>query len=237
MTEAWKEHEEIQENYWWHRHKMEFLLRMAETSGYKQALEIGSAGGNLSHRLKKSCRRVTLDLTKEHVQKGGVACRLPQLCFRPDTFDLVLLSEVLEHLDRPVESLKAIHESMSAGGRCLITVPAWPALWSAHDVFYGHRKRYTPSMLVSEVAAAGFRIQKRGWIFFMPLWAAFAIRGLKKLRAGSESAPASDFIRLPGWLNRLCHGYLKFVEEPLAVRMWLPAGLTLTMVAVKPGTP
>lgn len=233
---AWKEHEDIQESYWWHRHKKEFLLHLAEEEPYRRVLEIGSGGGSLAAHLKRPCRKVTTDLSIRHVRPGGVVGRLPHFCFKPASFDLVILSEVLEHLDQPLEALKEIHRLMACKGRCLITVPAWPVLWSDHDIFYGHKKRYTPAILVEEIGQAGLEIQKTGWLFFMPLWAAFARHALKRLshsRPTNASRPQSNFIRFPDGLNEACAAYLKYFEAPLAFRMRLPIGLTLTAVAVK----
>lgn len=229
QNDAWREHEEIQETYWWHRHKREFVLHLAEEEPYSRVLEIGSGGGTLAARLKRRCRAITTDLSVQHVRPGGVVAKLPEMCFKPAVFDLVILSEVLEHLDQPVESLKTIARILNPGGRCIITVPAWPALWSEHDVFYGHKKRYTPSCLQSELASAGLDVQKKGWVFFMPLWAAFVRKCFV-----DDRAPKSAFVHFPALINTACYQYLRWIEQPFAFRMRLPLGLTCAAVAVKP---
>ena len=229
QDDAWQEHEKIQETYWWHRHKREFILHLAEEQPYERVLEIGSGGGILASRLKRRCRAITTDLSVRHVHPGGVVAKLPELCFKPAAFDLVILSEVLEHLDQPVESLKTIRRILRPGGRCIITVPAWPALWSSHDVFYGHKKRYTPNLLRSELSESGFDIQKKGWVFFMPLWAAF----VRKFFIADQT-PKSAFVYFPAFINNACYQYLRWIEQPFTFRMRLPLGLTYSTVAVKP---
>ena len=233
---AWREHEKIQERYWWHRHKREVLLSIAEERPYSRVLEIGAGGGSMAASLQKPCRRVTTDLDLRHVSPGGAVARLPELCFKPGLFDLVILSEVLEHLDAPVEALKTVHRVMAPGGRCLITVPAWPMLWSEHDRFYGHKKRYTPAILRSELNAAGFEVSRTGWMFFAPFWPVLvwrlAKRPLETFR--NSQPPQSDFVPMPELVNTLCYFYLHVLEYPLAARGWLPIGSTLSAVAVKP---
>lgn len=233
---AWKEHERIQETGWWHRHKRAFLLHQAEASPYSRVLEIGAGGSSLSEDLQSPCQKTTTDLSARHVGPGGVVARLPELSFKPDTFDLIFLSDVLEHLDDPIEALKTIRRILKPGGRCLITVPAWPGLWSEHDIFYGHKKRYTPEMLRAEIQTSGLSIHRRGWIFFGPLCAAFARRALRAALGSSIARPPqSNFPDLPPFVNAACLSYLRVFEQPLAFRMLLPLGLTHAAVVVKPG--
>lgn len=235
---AWAEHAGIQETYWWHVHKREFLLHLAEQKPYRRVLEIGTGGGRLTDGLKCPALRITMDLSVRHVRPGGVVAGLPRGCFKSGVFDLVILSDVLEHLDQPVEALKTVRRIMTEDGRCLITVPAWPSLWSSHDIFYGHKKRYTPSTLRAELLEAGFRMEKKGWIFFMPLWAVFVLRAVRIVGENlgvlaRPDAPQSRFVLFPAVINRLCLTYLRWIEQPLAVRWRLPVGATLAAVAVR----
>ena len=44
---------------------------------------------------------------------------------------------------------------MRPGTPVFITVPAFSFLWSAHDVFLDHRRRYTSKMLVRTMTLRG----------------------------------------------------------------------------------
>lgn len=57
--------------------------------------------------------------------------------------DVVLLMDVLEHVDDDGALLADALSLCRPGGLLFITVPAFRWLWSAHDVFLGHRRRYT----------------------------------------------------------------------------------------------
>ena len=63
--------------------------------------------------------------------------------------DLVLLCDVLEHIDGDRAFLAALLSMMKPGARLLLTVPADPRLWSPHDEVYGHYRRYTRSTLAA----------------------------------------------------------------------------------------
>ena len=58
---------------------------------------------------------------------------------------LLLMMDVLEHVDDDIGLLREYTDRMPPGGRVLITVPAFQFLWSGHDVFLEHRRRYTLS--------------------------------------------------------------------------------------------
>lgn len=61
--------------------------------------------------------------------------------------DLVLLTDVLEHVPQDSALLSRIVSLIPIGGHVLITVPAHPELWTAHDESFGHVRRYTRESL------------------------------------------------------------------------------------------
>jgi 2-polyprenyl-3-methyl-5-hydroxy-6-metoxy-1,4-benzoquinol methylase len=83
----------------------------------------------------------------------------------PATF--VLLNDVIEHVPDDVEFLRGIVASrlIAAGTRLLISVPAFQSLWTRHDVFLGHYRRYSRALLRSHVQAAGLAAVADGYFF------------------------------------------------------------------------
>ncbi|HHQ49518.1 MAG TPA: class I SAM-dependent methyltransferase [Acidobacteria bacterium] len=51
---------------------------------------------------------------------------------RADAFDLVLLLDVIEHLDDPLGALTEVRRVLRPGGRILITFPPYNSPWGAH---------------------------------------------------------------------------------------------------------
>jgi SAM-dependent methyltransferase len=68
-----------------------------------------------------------------------------------DTYDFLLLLDVIEHLDFPSQVLSRLSASTKKGGYLIITVPAYEWLFSNHDVALDHRRRYSRNALKSEI--------------------------------------------------------------------------------------
>ena len=60
---------------------------------------------------------------------------------------MFLLMDVLEHVPDDFAFLSELLAASSPGAHFLITVPANPSFWSAHDESNGHYRRYEPDRL------------------------------------------------------------------------------------------
>jgi 2-polyprenyl-3-methyl-5-hydroxy-6-metoxy-1,4-benzoquinol methylase len=92
---------------------------------------------------------------------------------------VILLNDVIEHVPDDVEFLRSIVSShlFSPNSRLLITVPAFQSLWTEHDAFLGHYRRYNRGLLRRQVEAAGLKVTSDGYFFLslLPLRAAQAM--------------------------------------------------------------
>ena len=80
--------------------------------------------------------------------------------------DLILLLDVLEHVDDDHGFLRAlVRENTRPGSLVLVSVPAWQPLFSAHDVYLKHHRRYSPAQGARLVEGAGLSIVTRGGLF------------------------------------------------------------------------
>lgn len=115
------------------------------------------------------------------------------------TFDAVLLSEVLEHLDDDLGALTAIRELLASGGNLVVTVPANPELWTQWDDLAGHRRRYRKAQLAALLSSAGFNVREiTSWGFPVTGWV--AIRGSKMRSRRMSEGSASE---IPVFVRRL----------------------------------
>ena len=80
---------------------------------------------------------------------------------------VILLNDVIEHVPDDVEFLRSIVSSslFDCNTRLLITVPAFQSLWTQHDVFLGHYRRYNRALLKHRVDEAGLAIADGGYFF------------------------------------------------------------------------
>jgi trans-aconitate methyltransferase len=82
--------------------------------------------------------------------------------------DLVLLLDVVEHIEHDKKFLGSLHEnkSIDKNTRIMITVPAYQSLFCSHDHFLGHYRRYTNKTLLSTIEECGFEKIRLGYFFF-----------------------------------------------------------------------
>jgi 2-polyprenyl-3-methyl-5-hydroxy-6-metoxy-1,4-benzoquinol methylase len=115
---------------------------------------------------------------------------------------LILMMDVLEHVPDDVALLKKYVDSMEVGGHILITVPAFQFLWSGHDVFLEHYRRYTIKMIEAVVKKAGMTPVKSRYFFASLFPAIAAIRLCKKVFFDRAALKAQSELKLyPDWLN------------------------------------
>ena len=119
------------------------LGRIEDESGaLGQVLEVGCGPGDLAHALAMSDGYVGTDLGFEEVAKARhllprrafSAASAYELPFADDSFDVVLVCEVLEHLEEPEKALREIERV--ARGRLLLSVP-WEPVWRALNLARG----------------------------------------------------------------------------------------------------
>ena len=81
-------------------------------------------------------------------------------------YDFLLFLDVLDHVEDDVAFLEQfVRENLAPGGHVLISVPAWPSLFSSHDVRLHHYRRYTPAAARMLVRRAGLEIDRSAGLF------------------------------------------------------------------------
>jgi SAM-dependent methyltransferase len=87
------------------------------------------------------------------------------------SFDLVVLSEVLEHIPDDEGALGTVWELLGEKGQLLLTVPGDPKLWNVEDERAGHVRRYTREELRRKLQKNGFQILRMvNWGFPITRW-------------------------------------------------------------------
>jgi SAM-dependent methyltransferase len=79
-------------------------------------------------------------------------------------YDAIILFDVIEHIDDPVNFMTSALYHLKPGGHVFINVPAIQSLYSKFDVAVGHCRRYNKATLETELAKAGVRkVDDRYW--------------------------------------------------------------------------
>ena len=232
---------ELDQEHWWflaRRRIIDRLIaRVVRPAEAARILEVGcGTGHNLAMLAKygtiEACEldRCARALASKRLGKKVKDARLPDLSmFERNAYDLVALLDVLEHVPDDVGSLRAIHRRLKPGGALLLTVPANPWMWSAHDVEHHHFRRYTRSGLAKLLGQAGFEVQLLSYfnsLLFPPIAAA---RLLNKVR-GRDSADDA----LPGASVNALFNRVFGSEAGLIGRVPMPFGVSLVAVVRRP---
>lgn len=126
-----------------------------------------------------------------------------------ESFDhsLVVLMDVLEHIEDEDAFLKSILSKENGHNFFFLTVPAFQVLWSGHDDYLLHYRRYTIASLKKVLIRNGFKIDRMYYMYgslFPLVW----LR--RKLFAQNKNVQHSDLKPLPNWLNFLLLKYASF---------------------------
>jgi SAM-dependent methyltransferase len=237
--DAYLEMAETESRHWWfagRRALLATVIAKLDLPRPARILEIGSGTGGNLHMLSQFGRvqAVEMDATARTIalQRTGGRFdvrlgRCPDdIPFRGEKFDLICLLDVLEHIDADVETLLAARRLLSDGGRILVTVPAHRWLWSAHDEFLHHKRRYSLAEFRAKMSAARLRTQKLSYFntFLFPLVVAARTKD-RLLRSGSASGRA-----IPGALLNDLLRYIFSAERFLLERCNLSFGVSLMAV-------
>lgn len=126
-----------------------------------RVLDVGAGHGPWRALLETNNSYVALDLTpSDGLDALSSAQDLP---IRSSCVDLVLMTEVLEHLPDPDAALREVERVLVPNGRVLVTVPF---VYGEHDMFDHHR--WTEQALRSLLARHGLqviRFKRKGGIF------------------------------------------------------------------------
>ena len=171
--EAYLDMADTEARHWWFVVRRLILTRLLDElrlPDNARILEVGSGtGGNLhmlagfghvsAMEMDATARSISLKKTngKFDVRQGFCPNNIP---FSGEKFDLICMFDVLEHIDEDVATLVALKRLLADGGRLLITVPAYRWLWSAHDEFLHHKRRYSSAEFRQKVARAGFNLAR-----------------------------------------------------------------------------
>ncbi len=198
-------------DHWYLRSKAVALERYVGRTGYWRILDVGAGSGFFSrHLLGRSDAVEATCVDIGYAGDSEEALGSKRIHFKKDCADedadLVLLMDVLEHVDDDVGLLSEYTRRVPAGARFLITVPAFQFLWSDHDVYLGHRRRYTRAHLLRVVEAAGLNVVRSSYYFGFVLPMAAALRLGKRVVRPKDAPVESDLKPQGPALNSLLRG-------------------------------
>ncbi|WP_439611849.1 methyltransferase domain-containing protein [Reyranella sp.] len=167
--------------HWYYRSKAAALRRAVAGLAPKRLLDVGAGSGFFSRHLLSETpaeSALCVDIGYPADRDDSVAGK--PVLYRRDAgltdCDLVLMMDVLEHVDDDRWLVRHYADKVPAGAHFLVTVPAFAFLWSGHDVFLEHKRRYRLPEIESTMRDAGLEIVRGSYYFGFVFPLAAAVR-------------------------------------------------------------
>ncbi|MEM9916789.1 MAG: methyltransferase domain-containing protein [Bacteroidota bacterium] len=123
---------------------------------------------------------------------------------------IVIMMDVLEHIENDQAVLQDIHDKVGENSFYFITVPAFMSVWSAHDVYLGHYRRYTLPTLTKLLNACSCKIDQKYYIYGAIFPLVWAVRRIKRNEENMADPDSSDMSSMPGPVNFVLKAYNSF---------------------------
>jgi len=187
----------IEEDYW-NRARNYIIYRSLSASKAtgEKIIEIGCGRGGVVKYLnskKVDCTGVELAECRPHIgaekfiKTGTDALALDDKLRKE--FQVLLLFDVIEHLEDPEAFLKNILDKYQNLQSIVITVPARKEIWSNYDEFYGHYRRYDLEMSRAVMNSLDFDVVDNRYFFHGLYIAAKLLLKIKKHKETKLTAP------------------------------------------------
>jgi SAM-dependent methyltransferase len=153
----------------------------------------------------------------------------------PGSADALLMLDVLEHLDDDHAGLLTVMDLLRPGGLLIATVPACPWLWTRHDEFHHHRRRYSMRSWRQTMDRMTACTGSRGLLLSYFNTYLFPLVALERLARRILHVPhrAGDLSVPPAGINRILTGIFASERLLLCKGLSLPVGLSLLAVVRK----
>ena len=219
--------------HWYYRSKAAALARAVAGLKPRRLLDVGAGSGFFSRYLLERTdaeSALCVDIGYPKDRDDSVAGK--PMRFRRDTgptdCDLVLMMDVLEHVADDCGLVGHYAARVPSGAHFLVTVPAFSFLWSGHDVFLEHVRRYRLPEIEATLAGADLEIVRGAYFFGLVFPLAAAVR----LASRGAPEPRSSLRRhgafANGLLSAACSAELPFFPYNRL------AGLSAFVLARKP---
>lgn len=228
---------------WWVRGRSDAVIRLLDAhrvSRDARILDIGCSGGPMLAALRDHgfTEISGIDVSEEAVGRcraRGLDAQVMDagaLEFPAATFDVLIASDVLEHLADDRAGLETWRRTLKPSGLLLVFVPAHPYLWSEHDVVNQHHRRYRPGELESRVREAGFEVLRSGFWNNLLLIPATAVRSVQKVLTALGARNEKHTVAIPPRpVSRILERLLVLENQRIAEGRGLAFGVSAFAVA------
>lgn len=227
---------DLEDGHWWFRGRRAVLWALLRRAGLPERPRVLDAGCGTGRNLAEFGRLGTargvdpsahaIDFCRRRGLGDVAEAGVESLPFEDGSFDLVLATDVLEHVPRDDVAVSELRRVAAPGALLVVTVPAYRWLWSQHDDSHHHLRRYSAPALRARLADGGWRTVLLTYfnaLLLPPI-------ALVRLAARRGAARRTDYELTEGPLNRVLELPMR-AEAALIERGWrFPAGVSIGAV-------
>jgi SAM-dependent methyltransferase len=233
---------EIQDRHWWYEGRRAILRSVIGRLGLPRSARILEAGSGTGANLRMlsefgDVKGFEPDDFARDTARAVAGVDTPR-GFLPDDvpyagpFDLVCAFDVIEHVEKDAESLKALCALTAPGGYAVFTVPAFMFLWSRHDEVNHHFRRYRRPQFRALLAGAGYEVRFISYYNFALFPVVAGVRLARRfLKIGGGEA--DDAMPRHGLVNNALRAVFAVDRHLLALGP-LPFGVSIIAVCRRP---
>jgi SAM-dependent methyltransferase len=229
------------ERHWWWRARTEYVIetlrRYRPESGWKTILDIGCGDGLFFDRLREFGEVEGVEPDAQLVTPANPDRSRIHICPFDESFtvgksySLILMLDVLEHLEHPVAALKHALELLEPQGMFMATVPAFRALWTNHDVINHHFTRYTKRSFREIANRAGLEIEEERYLYHWTFPVKLGVRLVEGALRLKPKPPVAGKV----WVNETLFNVSR-LEQKLLTPLPVPFGSSLMVIGRKKGS-
>ena len=222
----------LYEEHWWWRMRerwvLEAIRRATPVSGWRNILDVGCGDALFFDRLSEFGNVEGIEPDRHLVSpdnpfRSRIIVGPFDNSFQPNKrYGLILMLDVLEHLRDPQAALHHVVALLEDKGTLIITVPAYKAAWTNHDVMNYHLTRYRKSTLFPLIQAAGLRETESAYWFHLTFPVKIAQRAVQYIFKMAPQKPVIPSLRM----NRLLMTAFS-IEHAITSKLHIPFGTTL----------
>lgn len=235
-----KKYHDVETDHWWFKSRRKYLLDLLKNAPKdSKILDVGCSSGIFLKDLEalgfKTENLYGIDISDSAIincKANGIQNSFvmdAQDITLIETFDIIIASDCLEHLEDDKKALKNWKSLLKIGGTMYVFVPAFMSLWSYHDTINMHYKRYTNEELKSKLLAENLAIVKASYWNFLLFLPVYTFRKLSSILNKNKKGEGDISIGNSFVNSSLLH--LIILENKLLKAIDFPFGVSTFCIA------
>lgn len=221
-------------NHWYYAHKSQLVTDAIVKHAKRKTtvVDVGAGSGFFAEKAleimgeEASATCVDINYSDNEMEQSHPPIKrtrdLPE-----EASDIYLMIDVLEHVESDTALLQDYVQQAEKNATFIITVPAFQSLWSSHDVYLEHYRRYTLKGLTEVVESSGLEVVSARYVFAPVLPVAYAGKLLDKRNESPKSRMGNHNKYLAKIASWVLSYERKFTKNNVG-------GVTVFLVARKP---